>query len=129
MSHPDPTNMSDQFTQDFIHGLSQLDFHHGHGRDTVNYTQAPVEVKQHVELLDGLALLLVFEPKGDVAATSLWTGRDEITLLWAKNEQEIRPGPLLYVQHLHNYIMAERPAVDFLDLVIPAAEFWKAAKH
>jgi hypothetical protein len=61
-------------------------------------TQAKPKIEERVNLLDGPALLLVFEPKGDVAATGLWTDKDEITWLWAKNKQEIRQGPLSYNQ-------------------------------
>ena len=70
-----------EHVEDYIHGLSQIEFHLRSSRDLPAWSLAT-----HVAVLEGLALLLVFNPKGDVAATSYWRTADELKLLWAKNQ-------------------------------------------
>jgi len=52
----------------------------------LTYRRAPQNDRDHVGSLDGLALLLAFSPKGDVAAVSYWRTVLEFKLLWAKNQ-------------------------------------------
>lgn len=54
--------------EDYIHGLSQIEYVHGANRDLPSWSRASTNDREHVAILDGLALLLVFDPKGDVTA-------------------------------------------------------------
>ena len=82
----------------YVHGLSQVDFHHGSGRDLPAWSSASQSDREHVASLDGLALLLVFSPKGDVAAISYWQSAHELKLLWAKNQPVDDSNQLLYIE-------------------------------
>jgi hypothetical protein len=110
----------DNTTQNFIHALSQLQFHYSHGIDTVTYTDSNPAVKEQIELLDGLSLLLVFAPTGDVAATGFWRTKDRITLLWSKNDPVIEQKTLDYVESLCSAILKQQSVKDVLEIVIPA---------
>ena len=71
--------------EDYLHGVSQIEFHLESSRDLPAWLFASQSDRDHVAILEGLALLLVFAPKGDVTATSYWRSANEIKLLWAKN--------------------------------------------
>jgi hypothetical protein len=58
--------------EEYIHGLSQIEFVHGTNEDLPSWSSAKTNDREHVAILDGLALLLVFAAKGDVAATTYW---------------------------------------------------------
>ncbi len=73
-------------TVNLIHALSQVEFHYGPGRDLPAWSHATQTNRDHIASLDGLPLLFVFSPKGDVAATSWWQSGNELKLLWAKNQ-------------------------------------------
>ncbi|MCJ1377793.1 hypothetical protein MMC17_000889 [Xylographa soralifera] len=105
--------------QNFIHALSQLQSPYSHRTDNVAYTNANREVKEHIELLDGLALLLVFSPNGDVAATGLWRSSNAITLLWCKNEEVTDLDTLHYISSLRSAAFAQKSPKEMLDLVAP----------
>ena len=72
--------------EDYLHGLSQIEFHLESSRDLPAWSYTTQGHRKPVALLQGLALLLVFAPKGDVAATSYWRSANELKLLWAKNQ-------------------------------------------
>ena len=58
--------------EEYIHALSQTEFVHGANRDLPSWSSARPSDHEHVAVLDGLALLLVFAAMGDVAATTYW---------------------------------------------------------
>jgi hypothetical protein len=70
-----------KFAEDYIHGLSQVDFYHGPNKDLPAWSRANEKDREHVAILDGLALLLVFASQGDVAAVSYSHSGDEFNLL------------------------------------------------
>jgi len=72
--------------EDYLHGLSQIEFHLQSNRDLPAWSFATQSDRDHVDVLEGLALLLVFAPTEDVAATSYWRTTTELILLWAKNQ-------------------------------------------
>ena len=55
--------------EDYVHGLSQIEFYLGSSRNLPTWLHTKLEDRGHVAL-EGLALLLIFAPNGDVAATS-----------------------------------------------------------
>jgi hypothetical protein len=105
----------------YIHGLSQIDYHHGSGRDLPAWSQASQSDREHVASLDGLALLLVFSPSGDVAAISSWRSAYEFKLLWAKNKPvDDNSKQLSYVEELLENAKKGTPAYEILlKIVIP----------
>ena len=68
-----------------IHALSLLDFHREIGRDTPAFNTSDVNTIKHVNMLEGLALLLVSREKTDVAATSMLLETDRVKIFWARN--------------------------------------------
>ena len=88
------------FVEDYIHGLSQVDFHHGPNKDLSAWSRANKNDREHVAILDGLALLLVFASQGDVAAVTYWHVADEFNLLWAKNQPVDNSSQLQYIEEL-----------------------------
>jgi len=88
------------FPEDYVHGLSQVQFHYGSSKDVPAWSHATKNDRAHVAVLEGLALLLVFTPKGDVAATSSWQSADELKLLWAKNQPVDDNNQLRYIEEL-----------------------------
>ena len=76
-----------QTFQTIITALSDIDCHAKHGlkEDTFQHAVSTTTKKQ-LRTLDSLALLLIFEGKGEVAATSLRRTATSIEILWAKND-------------------------------------------
>ena len=105
--------------EDYIHGLSQVEFHCESGRDLRAWSRASKSDKDHVGILEGLALLLVFTPKGDVAATSYWRSADKLKLLWAKNQPVDDNNQLRYIEELLEHVKKGTKAdVLLLNMVI-----------
>jgi len=104
--------------EDYIHGLSQVEFHYGSSRDLPAWSRATDEDRDHVAVLEGLALLLVFTPKGDVAATSSWRSADELKLLWAKNQPVDDNNQLRYIEELLENVKNKTGASELLNTVI-----------
>ena len=86
--------------------LSLLDFHTAPGQGTSAFHHAKPETKKHVDLLDGLALLLVSKEKTDVAAT----GADPL---------EIVPQVASFC---HRKIVARRKKLASIYRLCPAAD-------
>ena len=105
--------------EDYVHGLSQVEFHRGSSRDLPAWSYATQSDRDHVASLDGLALLLVFSPKGDVAATSYWRSADELKLLWAKNQPVDDNNQLRYIEELFENVKKGIKADKLLKIVIP----------
>jgi hypothetical protein len=105
--------------KNYVHGLSQIEFHHRSGRDLPAWSHASQSDREHVASLDGLALLLVFKPKGDIAAISSWRSAHEFKLLWAKNQPVDDPNQLRYIDELLEKIKKDTPARELLKIVIP----------
>src|SRR5256714_2843527 len=105
--------------KNYIHGLSQIEFHHGSGRDLPAWSHATQSDREHVASLDGLALLLVFSPKEDVVAISSWRSAHEFKLLWAKNQPVDDSNQLRYIEELLENIKKGTPADELLKIVIP----------
>ena len=89
-----------EHVEDYIHGLSQIQFHLGSSRDLPAWSRATQEDRDRIAVLEGLALLLVFNPKADVVATSYWRTADELKLLWAKNQPVDDNNQLGYIRGL-----------------------------
>src|SRR5947199_10791817 len=101
--------------KNYVHGLSQIEFHHGSGRDLPAWSHASQSDREHVASLDGLALLLVFGPSGDVAAISSWRSAYEFKLLWAKNKPiDDNSKQLSYVEELLENAKNDIPAYEML---------------
>src|SRR5205809_7974594 len=105
--------------ENYVHGLSQVEFHRGSGRDLPAWSHATQSERDHVASLDGLALLLIFSPKGDVAATSYWRSADEIKLRWAKNQPVNDCHQLRYIEELIENVKKGTKAGELLKIVIP----------
>src|SRR5205809_3354939 len=106
--------------ENYVHGLSQVEFHRGSGRDLPAWSHATQSDRDHVASLDGLALLLVFSPKGDVAATSFWRSADKLKLLWAKNQPVHDYSQLRYIEELlENVKKGTKADKLLLNIVIP----------
>ena|SRR6266480_1090236 len=101
------------------HGLSQVEFHCGSGRDLPAWSHATQSDRDHIASLDGLALLLIFSPKGDVAATSYWRSADELKLLWAKCQPVNDDNQLRYIEELLENVKKGTKANELLKIVIP----------
>ena len=107
-----------EHADDYIHGLSQVEYHYGSGRDLSGWSRATKGDRDHIAILEGLALLLVFTPKGDVAATSYWRSADEFKLLWAKNQPVEDNKQLRYIDELLEYVKNGTETNALLKLVI-----------
>ena len=106
--------------RNYVHGLSQIVYHHGSGRDLPAWSQASQSDRDHVASLDGLALLLVFSSDGDVAAISSWRSAHEFKLLWAKNKPVDDNSTLSYIKELLENAQDSTPAYEMLlKIVIP----------
>jgi hypothetical protein len=105
--------------ENYVHGLSQVEFQHGSGRDLPGWSRATQSDREHVASLDGLALLLVFRPKGDVAAISYWRSAHELKLLWAKNQPVDDSNQLRYIEELVENVKKGTRAAELLKIVIP----------
>ena len=103
---------------DYVHGLSQVEYHYGSGRDLSGWSRATKGDRDHVAVLEGLALLLVFTPKGDVAATSSWRSANELKLLWAKNQPVDDDNQLRYIEELLENVKNKTEASELLYTVI-----------
>src|SRR5277367_1997566 len=102
----------------YIHGLSQIEYHRGSGRDLPAWSRATQSDREHVASLDGLALLLVFSPKGDVAAVSYWQSAHELKLLWAKNQPVDDSDQLRYIEKLLENVKKGTRTAELLKIVI-----------
>src|SRR4051794_33333231 len=100
--------------KNYLHGLSQIEFHRRPGRDLPGWSRASQADRDYVASLDGLALLLVFSHKGDVAATSYWQSGGELKLLWAKNQPVNDSSQLRYIEELLEKAKNGIPATELL---------------
>ena len=108
------------FTEDYIHGLSQVDFY-GLNKDFCFWAYWHMTKKdvERVAILDGLALLLVFASQGDVAAVSYWHSGDEFNILWAKNQPVDNSSQLQYIEELLQKAKDGIETKELLNMVIP----------
>jgi hypothetical protein len=104
--------------KNYIHALSQVDFHHGPGRELPGWALATPSDREHVASLDGLALLLVFRSQRDVAAVSYWQSANGLKLLWAKNEPVDDHNTHNYIKELLDNVQRSASTGDLLDIVI-----------
>lgn len=102
----------------YLHGLSQMKYNFRSNRDVPAWSLVSQSDRDHVAVLDGLALLLVFFPKGDVAATACWQTADECKLFWAKNEPVDDPKQLQYIENLLKDVKNGAKTNDLLLMVI-----------
>ena len=102
-----------------IHALSLLDFHAEPGQDNISYLSANSTTRKHVNLLEGLALLLVSKEKTDVAATGLLMQPGGIKVFWAKNSNTVATAAEeRYITGLIARLKQEKTE-DTLDYIIP----------
>src|SRR4051794_41004666 len=104
--------------EDYLHGLSQIQFHLKSNRDLPAWSHATQSNQDHVAVLEGLALLLVFAPTGDVAAISYWRTKTELKLLWAKNQPVDDSDQLRYIEDLLENVKNGTKTSELLDKVI-----------
>jgi hypothetical protein len=105
--------------EDYVHGLALVEYHHGSGRDLPAWSHASQDDRSHVAILEGLAFLLVFSSKRDVAATSYWRSADEFKLLWAKNQPVDDDNQLRYIEELFENVKKGTKTNELLKIVIP----------
>ncbi|KAL8877248.1 MAG: hypothetical protein Q9198_004699 [Flavoplaca austrocitrina] len=83
------------------------------------YATADRRVQKNVNLLDHIALLLVFKAKGDVVATGLLRERASFTLVWAKNSGYLISSPEQnYLASLLGAFVELQQPVQILKLVV-----------
>jgi hypothetical protein len=111
--------VSSDLWKQYVHGLSQIEFHHGSGRDLPAWSRTTRSDREYPACLDGLALLLVFRSDQDVAAVSFWRSADEFKLLWAKNEPVNDSNQLRYIEELLKNAKKGATASKLLKIVIP----------
>lgn len=103
-----------------IHALSLLHFHAKPGKDNISYLSANPTTRKHVNLLEGLALLLVSKEKTDVAATGLLMQPEGIKVFWAKNSNTVAtPAEQEYLTGLIARFKQGKKTEDILDHIIP----------
>jgi hypothetical protein len=83
------------------------------------WSRANKNDREHVAILDGLALLLVFASRGDVAAVSYWHSAGEFKLLWAKNQPVDNSSQLRYIEELLQKARDGVKTSELMNLVIP----------
>jgi hypothetical protein len=108
--------------RDNLHTVSLIEFHTKKPKDTAGWKNSSPEEKDHVGILDGLALFLVFNPKSDVAAITQWHTGSEIRLLWAKNQPVTDAKELQYVEDLLQRAKDGTSSKDLLSFVIMMCE-------
>ena len=91
-------------TYNLVYGLSQL----GIGGDTVPFESAigNSEGREHIDILNSLAFLLVFKP-GERAAITYFFGSSSLRLLWAK-DVDVIPEDLNYLDTIVQRIVAQK---------------------
>lgn len=88
---------------DRLFALSSISRRLAHPSPSQHPSQHPSQQQKRLKLLDLLALLLVTEPDGDVAATALIRTTGQITVLFSKNRPCNLPEKS-YVQSIHEII-------------------------
>lgn len=123
----DPTTSSGSVTDEEIlankiHALSLVDFHASIQERNVNYAalgyKSESSVIKHTCLLDGMALLLIREPKKEVAATSFRSDPAGFTIYWATNDNIVTSDRTDYMDRLLKHVKAQTPSLDILSLVV-----------
>jgi hypothetical protein len=89
-------SMSAEFDDQLVHALSCLSHIRQH---VLTVPTLSHDQKKYLSLLDGIALLLVTEGKGDVAAVSFLHTNMSIEFYYAKN-RPCTPGEMVYIQKL-----------------------------
>jgi hypothetical protein len=107
-----------EYVDDYVHGLSQVEFHRGSAKNLPAWSNATEVERDHISSLEGLALLLVFSAKGDVAAVTYWRSADELRVLWANYELVKDSAKLDYVNRLLESGIKGAKANEVLSLVI-----------
>lgn len=101
-----------------IHAFSLLDFHAERGRSGPGYAAARYENKstipKHLKLLNSLALLLINEPKSEVAATSFDVTPTSGIFHWARNGNEASAIEVAYIDKLLGMAKASAQDRDML---------------
>ena len=107
-----------------LHGLSNVSFHHAEGTDTMLYRLANITMQKHVNMLDGLALFLIFRGRDrkdqSVVATGMIRTTGSVKIVYANNSS--RPASLeqkVYIYELVEKFKDQDPVDDILKHVIP----------
>ncbi|KAL8728631.1 MAG: hypothetical protein Q9166_005285 [cf. Caloplaca sp. 2 TL-2023] len=80
----------DEHLANTLYALSKIHFNFAEeGRDTSLYTNSHPNIQKHVNLLDGIALLLVYDDTGDIVATGRAVeANGNHVIYWTKNGPE-----------------------------------------
>ncbi|KAL8725642.1 MAG: hypothetical protein Q9166_007219 [cf. Caloplaca sp. 2 TL-2023] len=113
----DPTRFANT-----LFAISQTEFTSSISRsDSDAYRDAdPDTVKKHIDLLDSLALILVYEAGSDVVATGLKIEDGNYTVCWAKNSQG-NPSfrEISYLSNLEKAFKRMALPTETLNIIIP----------
>ncbi|KAL8684026.1 MAG: hypothetical protein Q9186_000056 [Xanthomendoza sp. 1 TL-2023] len=94
-------------------------FYKKSGTLTDAYVKASPKVQRWVDVLDGIALLLVHQSSGDIVATGR-TDNGNLTIHWAKNSgQTPHPHEQSYITSLLDSFKALKTPLDTMKIVIP----------
>ncbi|KAI4195654.1 MAG: hypothetical protein LQ350_007062 [Teloschistes chrysophthalmus] len=99
-----------------IYAQSLLDFHARPGSGAY-IVQQDTAINKHLNLLDGLALLLT-RKQGDVVATSFRAINSRVVFYWAKNHNERLPTESAHISGLINRIRNNKKPKEILAAVI-----------
>ncbi|KAL8731539.1 MAG: hypothetical protein Q9166_003385 [cf. Caloplaca sp. 2 TL-2023] len=103
-----------------MYALSQIHFNRTSGRDSYAYHVAEPHNQKHVNLLECIALILVYDSQGDVVATALGRENDSYTIYWAKNQTiTLNNREAEYLTKLQQSFQQASAPSQTLDIVIP----------
>ncbi|KAI4137734.1 MAG: hypothetical protein L6R39_007131 [Caloplaca ligustica] len=113
------TLIDEEVLANVIYGLSNVQHQANAGSGLKPYAFAAKHVRDCVDMLNGIALLLVYEESGDVVATGLNQDGAKYTLYWAKNDT-VQPTVAQrdYLTRLETCFKSSDNAVDALTLVV-----------
>lgn len=125
MADPSPSSgpiSDEQLLANKIHALSLVDFHASIQRRDVVYAAHSYKpdspVTKHINLLDGMALLLIRKPQKEVVATSFRLDSSGFTIYWARNDNMSIGAETDYMTRLLQHAKSQTPSLEVLSLVI-----------
>ncbi|KAL2053374.1 hypothetical protein ABVK25_006368 [Lepraria finkii] len=106
-----------------LHGLANTDYHHTEGTDTALYRTADKAVQKHINMLDGLALFLIFRGRDrksqSVVATGMIRETRGVKIFYANNSsRQASREQRDYIDKLVEKFKNQHPVNDILKHVI-----------